>query len=179
MTKTLRLLAFVLVGAVAFPLKAQKVAHINSQEILTILPDYKRAQTQLEKYGQNLQNQLSALMDEYKKKLENYQKNAQTMSDALRRDKELEIAQLEERIARFQTQAQEDILTKKQALLEPILRKVNQAIEQVAKEKGYAYVLDISMGTVLYAAPQYDITAAVKRKLGIAPGAGSGAKKGK
>ncbi len=179
MKKTAGFLAILLAFSMGMAVKAQKIAHVNSQEILTILPDYKRAQTRLEQYGNSLQNQLTALMDEYKKKLESYQKNAQTMSEAMRRDKELEITQLEERITRFQTQAQEDLLTKKQELLEPILRKINQAIEQVAKEKGYSYVLDVSVGVLLYAEPRYDITAAVKRKLGIAPGAGKGAPKSK
>ncbi len=150
---------------------AQKIGYVNSEDILLILPDYKRAQKQLEQYGKNLENQLQSLMDEYKKKLEAYQKEVATMPETVRKDKELEILQLEDRIQKFQLQAQQDVLVKKQELLEPILKKINQAIQQVAKEKGYSYILDISVGTVLYAAPQYDVTDLVKRKLGIASGA--------
>ncbi len=153
------------------PAQAQKIGYINSEEILTVLPDYKRAQSRLEQYGQSLEKQLETLMNEYKKKLEDYQANAANLPETVRRDKELEILQLEDRIQKFQLQAQQDVLAKKQELLEPILKKINQAIQQVAQEKGYSYVLDISMGTVLYADPKYDVTALVKRKLGIAASA--------
>ena len=83
---------------------------------------------------------------------------------------EQEAAKLKEeetKIAQFEQSSQEKIMTKSQELLAPIQDKINNAIKNVADEQGYDYIFDASMGMVLYAAPETDVSSAVKAKLGI------------
>ncbi|HVA98516.1 MAG TPA: OmpH family outer membrane protein, partial [Bacteroidia bacterium] len=78
---------------------------------------------------------------------------------------------LNQRIQDFQTQAQQDIQKKNDELTKPVYDKAKKAIDEVAKEKGYKYVLDTSTGVVLYSEPSDDILDLVKKKLGIDPNA--------
>jgi outer membrane protein len=56
-------------------------------------------------------------------------------------------------------------------VFQPVFEKAEKAIQAVAKEKGYAYILDIAQQSVLYFEGGDDISAAVKTKLGIDPNA--------
>lgn len=145
-----------------------KVGHLNTADILQLLPEVKQAQSQLEKHSEQLENQVQILLNEYQTKVESYQ-NAKDISDVVRKDKETEIIQLEERIKKFQESAQMELSTKEKELIQPIIEKINKAVEDVAKEKGFDYILDTSKvkGVVLFANEKADITIYVKSKLGL------------
>lgn len=145
-----------------------KVGHLNTADILQLLPEVKQAQSQLEKHSEQLENQVQILLNEYQTKVESYQK-AKDISDVVRKDKETEIIQLEERIKKFQESAQMELSTKEKELIQPIIEKINKAVEDVAKEKGFDYILDTSKvkGVVLFANEKADITIYVKSKLGL------------
>jgi outer membrane protein len=107
------------------------------------------------------------MTSEYEKKLTEYQTNAQVMAAPVRESKEEELGSLEQRIRDFQVKAQQSIQTKEQELMQPMLEKANTAIEAVAKENEYSYILDTSAGVVLYFPETDDILPLVKTKLGI------------
>ncbi|MEZ4907740.1 MAG: OmpH family outer membrane protein [Saprospiraceae bacterium] len=73
----------------------------------------------------------------------------------------------EEELQKFDQESQQKIVDKSDELLKPIRDKVQNAIDEVAKEGGYQYVFDASMGFILYADESTDIGDAVKAKLGI------------
>jgi len=78
------------------------------------------------------------------------------------------LTDLEKRISDFQTNAQNDLQKKQDELLNPIIEKAKNAINEVAKENGYTYILDSSVGgVVLYTVSNDDILPLVKKKLGI------------
>jgi outer membrane protein len=56
---------------------------------------------------------------------------------------------------------------KRTELFQPIIKKATDAINGVAKEKGYTYVLDSSAGTILFSTESDDLMPAVKTKLGL------------
>ena len=70
-------------------------------------------------------------------------------------------------IAKFQQEIQQKLYEKSEALLKPIRDKIQNAIDQVAKENGYSYIFDQSMGILLYADESVDVSAKVKAKLGM------------
>lgn len=145
----------------------QKFAHINRNEIMQQMPEMKQAQKNLEEYTQELQSQVQNLMKEYRTKLQSLEEKGQSMSETVRSDKQKEIKSLEERIQSFRQQAQEDVRKKEQELMKPIIDKLTNAIEKVAQEKGYTYVLDESRGGILYAEDSQNITPLVKQELGL------------
>ena len=62
---------------------------------------------------------------------------------------------------------QQQLASKRQELLQPILDNISLKIEEVAKENGYSYILDESQGTILFKDDNLDVTTLVKAKLGI------------
>ena len=89
------------------------------------------------------------------------------MPDAIRTYKEKELSDLGQRIQDFQQTAQESIQKKKEEIYGPILKKAEDAIKEIAKEKSYSYIFDTSLGTVIYAQDSDNILALVKAKLGL------------
>lgn len=163
-----------LLAAVAFigslsPAVAQnlKFGHIDSGELIQMMPQTRQADSTLRKYGESLDSQLKGMTAEYQSKLQTYQAGADSMPDAIRLTKEKELNDLGNRIQDFQQTAQESIQKKKEELYGPILKKAEDAIKDIAKEKGYAYIFDTSLGSVIYAQESDDLMSQVKAKLAI------------
>ena len=74
---------------------------------------------------------------------------------------------MEENIRQSQQTAAQSLQKKQQELVEPLLKKVKTAIENVAKEKGLQYVLDSSTGSSVIVATGEDLYSVVKKKLGF------------
>lgn len=144
-----------------------KLGYVNSQELLSVMPEMTKADTDLKNFAKQYQDQLETMGKEFEKKGTEYQASEKTMSDAVKEVKQKELQSLEARIRDFQQSAQEKIGKKKEELYKPILEKAGKAIKDVAKEKGYSYVFDASGGGLLYANETDNILPLVKAKLGI------------
>ncbi|HTN18682.1 MAG TPA: OmpH family outer membrane protein [Chitinophagaceae bacterium] len=144
-----------------------KIGHINSQELLTLMPEVKKADADLKTYAKSFEDQLETMSKEYQKKMGDYQAQEKTMTDAVKEVKQKEITDLGARIESTQKSAEEKVVAKKQELFKPILDKAEKAIKDVAKEKAIDYVFDVSTGSVLVTRDADNMMAAVKAKLGI------------
>ena len=151
----------------SFTASAQKVAHINLDSLITLMPESKVAQQSVQDYAKQLEQQITAMQTEGQTKYEAFQKDAPNMAPIVKESKEKELNDLNQRITDFQQQAQADYQKKSADLSKPVYEKAKKAIDQVAKEAGYKYVLDTSTGLVLYSEPTDDIISAVMKKLGI------------
>jgi outer membrane protein len=89
------------------------------------------------------------------------------MSDIIKQTKERELADLETRITEFQQNAEADFGNMQAKLYDPLITKARSAIADVASENGYTYILDVSMGVVLYFEAGDDVLPLVKAKLGL------------
>lgn len=146
----------------------QKFAYIEFQDLMTQMPEYKKANADMESYGKTLQDQLKSMNEELEKKYSDYQKNQTKMVDAIKELKEKDLRDMQSRIQEFQETAQESVRKKESELLKPIVEKAKTAISQVAKENGYGYVFDSSQGSPLLYKPEGDnLMPLVKKKLGI------------
>ena len=145
-----------------------KLAHVNTAEILDVMPDKASAEKSLEKYYGELQAQLETMAKEYQTKMQDYEANQATMSNLVKQSKEKEIIDLQTRIQQFQANAENEFEAKRAELLKPILDKIQNAINTVGKEKGYTYILDLATGAAVYVGTDaVDCTKDVKAKLGI------------
>ena len=145
-----------------------KIAHVNTNELLEQMPERAKAEKELEAYYGELQEQLKTMYTEYQNKLQDYQANAETMSNLVKQSKEKELVDLESRITAFQANAESDFDAKRAELLKPLLEKIQNAINSVGKEKGYTYILDLATGAAVYVGTDaVDLTKDVKAKLGI------------
>jgi outer membrane protein len=181
MNKRFKRLALVAAGiACAAFAGAQKIAHLNYDSLISLMPETKIATEAAQNYLKGLEQEMAAMQGEFETKYKTYLEQEPTMSDLLKKNKQDDLQQLQSRIQEFQRQAEMDYKRKQSELTAPLMEKAKKGIEMVAKENGYRYVLDTSPqnSTVLYSEASDDILNAVKKKLdsmppASIPGAGS------
>ena len=142
-----------------------KFGHINAEEIMSLMPETKKAQIELENFTKSLQAQLGSMEAEFQQMQQEFQINEATYTDLVKQDKQAEIEGLYQRIQAFQQNAQQSLQTKQNELLIPINDKLKNAINEVASEGKYTYIFTIEI--FLYAEENNDIGALVKKKLGL------------
>lgn len=159
-------LAFVL-GSTS--LYAQKFGRINMQELIMAMPETTEMNNNLEAYVNDLRENMETIQVEFNNKLNDYQKNYNTLSDSVRQLKEKELQDLQTRMSEFEQIAQQDIQKKQAELLEPIVNKARDAVNKVAKAGGYLAVFDMAMGALAYydEAALTDLMDGVKAEMGI------------
>lgn len=158
--------------------KAQKIAHLNLDSLVSTMPETKVAKDVAQNYLKALDTEILTMQTELETKYKDYLEKEATMSEPVKQNKQQDLNQLQKRIEDFRVQAQQDYQKKYQELTAPIMDKAKKGIEAAAKEGGYKYVLDTSIGYVLYYEASDDIFAAVKKKLdsmppAVIPGAGN------
>lgn len=144
-----------------------KFGHIDSGSLIQMMPQTKQADSTLKKFGESLDAQMKGMTAEYQNKLQIYQSTADSLPELIRTTKEKELGDLGQRIQDFQQTAQESIQKKKEEIYGPILKKAEDAIKEVAKEKAYSYIFDTSVGSIIYAQESDNIMSLVKVKLGL------------
>ena len=144
-----------------------KFGHIHSEQLLMMMPETADAEKTIQEYSQMLETQLQTMYSEYQTKLGEFQTNEGLMTDIVKEAKIKEIQDLELRIQQFQQTSQESIQQKRNEVLSPLLEKAQNAINEVAIEKNYTYIFDISLGSIVYGEESKDIMPLVKAKLGI------------
>lgn len=146
-----------------------KLGYINSNELLEMMPEAKRADSSWKTFAKSYSEQLEAMSKDYQKKVGDFQAQEKTMTEAVKEVKYKEIQSLAERIQSTEQSAQEKVAAKKQELFTPILEKAEKAIKDVAKANNYDYIFDVSPGAsgVLYYKESDNIMPLVKTKLGI------------
>ena len=153
-----------------FLLNAQngiKLGHIDSNELLKLMPGRDSAQAELQKHAKDLETTLKGMQSEMETQYQAYLAGANEMSDLIKQTKQKSLQDMQARIEEFQANAQKDLQEKEKKLLSPIIDKAKKAIEEVAKENKYTYVFDGGVGVLLYSEPSDDILPLVKKKLNL------------
>ncbi len=156
----------VLALALPFAVNAQKLGHVNTQEVFALMPELASVRAQLDTLNATYENQITLMQEEFQKKVADYQKNEATLTDGVKQFRQQEIAEMEQRIQLFYQTAQQDIQKKQQEYLAPLHQKLTAAIQEVGKENGFTYIFDTAAMTYV-AADALDVAPQVKSKLGI------------
>lgn len=148
---------------------AQKIAYVNMQDIVTNMPEYAKADTALKSFSDDLSQQMQIMQQEFQGDVQKYVQDSSKMTDAVKQVKQSELRDLQNRIQQFQQTYQDRLGQKQSDLLKPIVTKAQDAVNAVAKAKGFAYVLnDTGNGDILVVKPAGDdLTREVKARLGI------------
>lgn len=141
-----------------------KVAHVDTNEIMTKMPAVLDAQNQLKKLSDTYTAEYKTMVDEYQAKIKKYEGEVATVTDAVNQTRQSEMQDMGRRIGEYQETAQKDLQKKEADLMKPITEKVKASIQKVGKAKGFNYVLNA--GDLLLA-DGTDITADVKKDLGF------------
>ena len=152
---------------------AQKIGYAESDYILSQLPEFKKIESELKAHGTLLENQMKAKAEDIKAKITAYQSMPATTPEAIKADKEREIASLQENYQKFQQDAQSSWQKKQTDLMDPIYKKIGKAIEDVAKENGYTFIINPQLANggdiLLFSDEKFNISDLVLKKLGVTP----------
>jgi outer membrane protein len=165
-------LSFIFIAAQAQTASSSKIGFADVFYILSQLPKYKQVETDLKSTETMLKNQLQAKAQDYQKKLADYNANINNMLDAVRQNTERELMQMQDNLTKLQQDAQTTIQNKEAQLMEPLYKEVGTAIESVAKENGYTFILSQQVGgldVILYGEESNNVSDLVLKKLGVTP----------
>ena len=132
------------------------------------MPETDSAQKQLEKVAMDHDLAIEEMSVEFNKKLEDYNANYSTYSDLVKASKEAELQDMQKRIQAYQQNAEQDMQRQRMELFQPIQEKAISAVNEIAKEKGFTYVIDSGTGVLVFVADDaVDILPLVKIKLNL------------
>ncbi|MBO8459645.1 MAG: OmpH family outer membrane protein [Bacteroidetes bacterium] len=145
-----------------------KFGHINTQELIALMPERDSIETQLSNLAKTYEDEMLKMREEYFAKVQQFQESAETMAPSIKETRQSELMEMEQRIATFQQTAQTDIQKQQEALFGPVIQKIRDAINAVGTENGYTYIFDTATQVVLYQGTDAnDVLPLVKAKLGI------------
>ncbi len=145
-----------------------KIATVNSNEIMTLMPELTAMQETLKQMNDKYAAEMKTMEDEWNKKYSDYIAQQDSLTENIKVRRMQELQDIEQRVQNFTQVAQQDMNQKQQELLIPIQDKLRNAIKAVGDENGYTYILDNNPGIVLYIGTSaIDATPLVKAKLGL------------
>ncbi len=142
-----------------------KIGYISIDELIGVMPEAEKADTELKEYQASLAQQGQDMMKELGDKDSLFVKDSAKLSPSMKEIKRNELIALYQRVQSWNQQAQDMYQQKAQEKIAPIKDKALETIKAVAKENGYAYVLDAN--SVIVGPPGDDVIGLVKKKLGI------------
>lgn len=152
-------------------ISAQSIAVIDINDVLSSLPDYKKAEADLDNLASGWRQEIAQEYDKIKSLYNKYQAEAPLLTDDMKVKKEQEIIDKEEEVRQLQTQRfgpEGDLFSKRQELVAPVQETVYTAIEDFASSRGIDLIFDKNGSAgLLFASPDYDKTADIKKRLKI------------
>jgi outer membrane protein len=151
--------------------QAQKYAIIDTKYILDRIPEYKQAQTSLDKVAGDWQKEIDKIQQDLDKMYKDFDAEQVMLSDELKKKREDQLFVKEKSVRDLQRQRfgfEGDLFKKRQELVKPIQDKVYNAVQKLAVERGYDFILDKSEGiTVIFADPKLEKSDDVLKALGV------------
>jgi len=161
------LLAAVMAFGILSASAQTKVGYINLDELMSVMPEAAKVNTELQEYQVSLQQMGKTLEADFEKKRDQYFKDSISLTPTMKEVRRDELGKLITRLQNYDQEAQEKVNQYAQTKIAPVQAKALDAIKAVAKEKGYSYVLDDAQKVLLVMPPGDDLLPFVKTKLGI------------
>ncbi|MEO8110569.1 MAG: OmpH family outer membrane protein [Ginsengibacter sp.] len=152
---------------------AQKIGYISADEIIQLMPEAAEVQTQLDAYQKSLYQNAQDKQTTLNEAVQKFYKDSATMSASLKEVKRTELQKQVQDLSGEDQKIQNQFEQKRQELSLPIQKKLQTAIEEVAKENAYTYVFPRE--ALIYMPPTSDIGPLVKKKLGLKDAPATGA----
>jgi len=141
-----------------------KIGHISTDQLISLMPETTVLNAELEKKSKTYENELKSENDKLEAKLKRYDAEAASQTNEVNQQRGAEVQKEQQQLYQATQVAREDLTKIRDERLKPILEKAKVAIEAVANEGGYTYVLEAS---TLIVAKGTDLLPLVKSKLGI------------
>jgi outer membrane protein len=160
------LITLVLVAATTFVGFSQKLGHINSTELLEMMPARDSIEQKIEANAKQMEQALAGMKKEYDQKVAEFQEQSANWSESITQSKYNSIMSLEREMQQFNVNANKEIQQFEQKMIQPLIEKAQAAIDKVAEENGFTYIFDTSTGAIVFAQGE-NIMPLVKAEIGI------------
>ena len=150
------------------PATQSTVAYINSNELLKAFPERKQATEQLLVLSEEYKKELDLMQNEYNKKYSDYITYQASLAENIKLRRMQELTELENRMQEFMEMAQKDIEFQEKERLEPLKKRISEAIYAVGLERNYTVIYDLADPGIAFVSPNAeDANLKKKKKLGI------------
>jgi len=153
---------------------AQKFAYVDTEYILSWLPDYKSAQKKLDDLAEKWQKEVDKKYEDIDKMYKEYQAEKILLTPEQQKQREDDIINKEKEAKKFQQEKfgfEGELFKKRQELVKPIQDKVFEAVQKIAKDDALDFIFDKSSEmTMLFSNAKYDKSDNVLAELGVAVG---------
>lgn len=153
-------LVFVLFLAFSINASAQKMGYVDTDYILSKIPEYNAAKAELDKISVDWQKEIEAKYAEIDKLYKIYQAESVLLTDDMKKKRENEIINREKEVKDLQKQrfgVDGELFKKRMELVKPIQDKVYSAVKQVAERSALAFIFDkAGQVSLLYSNSKYD-----------------------
>lgn len=165
----LKKIALIILMALPVGLFAQtfKFGHFNSQEIIVTMPEFKKAETEMEALQKKYSEEMQRTQEEFNKKFQEFQQTVDSLPQNIAERRQKELQDMGQRLEAFQQEAMQSIQKAQMELMAPIYNKLNDAIQKVGKKEGLIYIFDLASNTIPYVDAQQskDVTTLIKSEL--------------
>ena len=165
MLKRIILLAIIVIPMSAL---AQKFGHINPLPIMQAMPEYTKAQTELQELQKQYEGEMKIMQDELAKKSSEYDKQRDSLPQNIRQRRESELQDLYARLQQYAQESNQNMQKATQEKMAEISKKIETAIQEVGKAGGFIYIFDQTAGIpFINETLSTDVSAQVTAKLGL------------
>ena len=138
-----------------------RIGFVNTERILRDAVPAQREQKKIEAEFAKRDQEMQKTAEQIRKLQESLEKNAVTMPETERRNKEREFSDLNKDFQRKQREFREDLNQRRNEELAAVLERANRTIKAIAESEKY----DIIFQEAVYASPRIDITDKVIKAL--------------
>jgi outer membrane protein len=166
---TLAVFAMLLFVSGTVAVAQQKIGHINTQEVLQLMPERDSAAKLFEKFNGEITKEFESMNVVYNNLVETFTRQKDSLSTFIRQAKENELIEMQGKIQNFREVAQQELDKKQSELMAPIVEKLRSTIKAVAEANKFTYIIDVAGGALVYFPEDesLNILPLVKAKLGI------------
>ena len=145
-----------------------KFAHMNSQEIITVMPEFTKAQADLDAMSKKYQEEMQRTNEEFQKKYQEFLAQSDSLPKNIAERRQKELQDMAQRQEQFQQEAYQSMQQAQQEAMAPIYKKLEEAVQAVGKAEGVIYIFDQARTPIAYIGTEsVDVTAKIKAQLGI------------
>lgn len=143
-----------------------KVGTINTDVILSQMPELEGVESEMKKFGADLDKKLRDKYAQYQKLVAELTENEDELNDVIKKFKQNELADLEEDIQGMQQGSQQKMRAKQEELLRPLYTKIGNALEVIVEDEDFTQIFNEG-SNLIYISPEFDVTEKVMKLLGL------------
>ena len=162
----------ILLGSAPVEAQTLKIGYLNSQEVLSGAPGAEEAQQRFDDEMQGYQAEIQQLEEELRGMEQQLQQQQLTLSPEAKANREQQLQAKAQQYQQRGTQLQDLAARRRAELIQPVMDRITEVIEQMRVEGSYSLILDVAAGSIIAADPTLDVTEEVIRRLAASPAGG-------